>query len=351
MKAATGSKAFVANANNSYTKAVAHDYETTERAATCDENAATVKVCKNCGDTVVTEKLNSTLKHEYKLVETPVDGDCANGVTYSVVCTKCKTDGAGHYTTAEADGTRYFKGLDDELVIANYIKVPADKLQAAHKPGKLEKIADATCKKAELQAQKCTVCKKILATTIVEVGLPKDHTLEEVKTPETCQTTAKTETKCSVCGDVTKTVGGLAKADAKACDYSVWKVVKESTVFEEGMKKSACAVCGQLEPKGSSIAIAKKSVAKASNTVTAGKKKLTVKSSAANATGYRVYYKKAGAKSWKSYTKKTISLSKTFSGLSKGKYYVKVRAYAKNYDGGGQVVWGATSSTKSVKVK
>ena len=192
---------------------------------------------------------------------------------------------------------------------------------------------------------------KILAKTIVEVGLPKDHTLVEVKTPETCQTTAKTETKCSVCGTVTKTVGGLAKADAKACDYSVWKVVKESTVFEEGMKKVACSVCGQLEHEGSSIAIAKKTVAKASNTVKAGKKSFNVKSSAANATGYRVYYKKAGAKSWKSYTKKTTSLSKTFSGLSKGKYYVKVRAYAKNYDGDGQVVWGATSSTKSVKVK
>ena len=358
MEAATGAGAFVTNDENSYTKAVAHDYEVTEKAATCHANAKTVKVCKNCGDKVETMKLNTKLQHQYKVVAVPVAGDCSNGVNYTVVCTNCEASNCGvthtpQYTAVEADGTKYFTGFEGETALStsNYIKVPAAVAQAAHKPGKLEKIADATCKKGELQAQRCTVCKKILANTIVEVGLPKDHTLEEVKTPETCQTTAKTETKCSVCGEVTKTVGGLPKADAKDCDYSVWKVVKESTVFEEGMKKSACAVCGQLEEGGSSIAIAKKTVAKASNTVTAGKKKLTVKSSAANATGYRVYYKKAGAKSWKSYTKKTASLSKTFSGLSKGKYYVKVKAYAKNYAGDGLVVWGATSSTKSVKVK
>ena len=348
----------VNNANNAYTKAAAHDYEVTERAATCHANAATVKVCKNCGDKVETEKLNTKLQHTYKVVATPVDGDCSNGVTYTVVCSTCEASNCAvthtpQYTAAEADGTKYFTGFAGEpaLSTSKYIKVPAAVAQAGHKAGKLEKIADATCTKSELHAQKCTVCNKILPTTIVPVGLPKAHTLEEVVTPETCQNTAKTETKCSECGTVTKTVGGLAKADAKDCDYSAWKVVKESTVFEEGMKKSACAVCGQIEEGGSSIAIAKKTVAKASNTVKAGKKSLTVKSSAANATGYRVYYKKAGAKSWKSYTKKTTSLSKTFSGLSKGKYYVKVRAYAKNYDGDGQVVWGATSSTKSVKVK
>ena len=145
------------------------------------------------------------------------------------------------------------------------------------------------------------------------------------------------ETEVKV-AEAAKTVEEAAKSTAKTAETKVKEAAKTTA------KKAT-------EVKAAAKTTAKKTVAKASNTVKAGKKSLNVKSSAANATGYRVYYKKAGAKSWKSYTKKTTSLSKTFSGLSKGKYYVKVRAYAKNYAGDGEVVWGATSSTKSVKVK
>ena len=162
--------------------------------------------------------------------------------------------------------------------------------------------------------------------------------------------------KCTRCGEVD---GDIVTANKKAADaaeikdgkhaFDKWVVTKDSTVFEEGVKSLECSVCGVAQ--GTKDSIAKKTVAKASNTVKAGKKSFNVKSSADNATGYRVYYKKAGAKSWKSYTKKTDSLSKTFSKLSKGKYYVKVKAYAKNYAGDGEVVWGEVSSTKTVTVK
>lgn len=93
-------------------------------------------------------------------------------------------------------------------------------------------------------------------------------------------------------------------------------------------------------------------VAKATVSVKAGKKSFTVKSSAKNANGYRVFYKKSTWKKYKSVTVGTISsINKTIKNRSKGKYYVKVQAYAKNYAGDKAVVWGTTSATKSLKVK
>ncbi|MGN0038397.1 MAG: hypothetical protein ACI36Y_04580 [Coriobacteriales bacterium] len=82
-----------------------------------------------------------------------------------------------------------------------------------------------------------------------------------------------------------------------------------------------------------------------------GKGKLKVKATAKNATGFRVYYKKAGWKKYKAFTTSgTVkSLSKTFKKLSKGSYTVKVRAF--NKAKGGKVTWGAKSAAKKVSVK
>ena len=337
-----------ADASNAWLKAAAHDYVATEVPATCTENAKTVKVCKNCADEVKVEKLNTKLGHDYKVKETAVDGNCVNGVTYTVVCTRCKTDKTPQFTTSDKDGTRYFTGFQGEptLTPGNYIKVPANKASADHKLGKQEKIADATCEHGELVAQKCTVCHKVDPTTIVEVSKAKDHTLEEVVTPETCQNTKKVETKCKVCGTVVKTVGGLEKADKKACVYDAWKVVKNPTLFEEGMKKTACSVCGQLEKDGSSIAIPKLTLAKPKVNLTSTKGRMTVKASAANATGYKVTYKRYGKKATtKTYTAESIS--KTYRLLKGKKYTVTVTAFASN---GTETVTSA-AATKTITIK
>ena len=125
-----------------------------------------------------------------------------------------------------------------------------------------------------------------------------------------------------------------------------------ATVFTTGSKDGVkCSVCGEILTQPKEVAKLKVGTAKISS-LKAGKKSFTVKASAANATGYRVYYKKAGAKKYSYTTVKAKNLSKTVKKLSSGKKYtVKVKAYAKNYDGDGQVVWGALSSGKTVKVK
>ena len=81
------------------------------------------------------------------------------------------------------------------------------------------------------------------------------------------------------------------------------------------------------------------------------KGKLTVKASAKKAKGYRVYYKKAGWKAYKTFTTTgTVkSLSKTFKKLSKGSYTVKVRAFGKTATG--KIAWSAKSKAKKAAVK
>ena len=140
----------------------------------------------------------------------------------------------------------------------------------------------------------------------------------------------------------------LAKSEHKA---EVIPAVA-ATVFTTGSKDGVkCSVCGEILTQPKEVAKLKVGTAKISS-LKAGKKSFTVKASAANATGYRVYYKKAGAKKYSYTTVKAKNLSKTVKKLSAGKKYtVKVKAYAKNYDGDGEVVWGALSSGKTVKVK
>lgn len=83
--------------------------------------------------------------------------------------------------------------------------------------------------------------------------------------------------------------------------------------------------------------------------IKAGKKSIsiTIKSQkTSKATGYQIYYKKAGSKAK---YKNVTSTKKKLTGLKKGKKYtVKVRAY-KTIDG--KKVYGAYSSSKHVKVK
>ena len=375
-----------------------HVYESSKVEATCDKDAYMHKVCTVCGDEVNTPIPQTKLAHSYKVTKTAAT--CGSEEYYTIECTTCpekcgnthkvkytlagantaaantNTTGIEVYETNETAKTKTFAfdGFDHE-----FKDLPSKKLLITfstapvvnHKWGAETLLKEATCDKDAIWGYKCTECGKI-ATHEVAGKVPAEklntrlgHDLVKTETAATCGSYGFYTEQCSRCGlykdadgnvdeselknaKVVKTDKPVVKEGAK-CTFDKWVVTKDSTVFEEGVKSLECSVCGA--DGNAKTVIAKKTVAKASNTVKAGKKSFNVKSSAANATGYRVYYKKAGAKSWKSYTKKTTSLSKTFSGLSKGKYYVKVKAYAKNYDGDGQVVWGATSSTKSVKVK
>ena len=369
-----------------------HDWEIKEIAATCTQPVKEYKVCKTCGKYATTDgatedyetatktdkKDSVKLGHSY--VVKKVDATCADAAYYVAKCSACGDKKVVEPGVADAFADKDVSmWLNPMTGLASYEKkagcielpyVSAKKATDAHKYTKKVVLSEATCTDEEYVGYKCDTCGKICVHGAAAY-MPKpgkgalDHDWKKVEIPATCGDYGKTLEQCSRCSLYKKGAGttdDITEADspnnldakplvAPGAQHSFdkWVVTKASTVFEEGVKTLTCSVCGAHD--ATKTVIAKKTVAKASNTVKAGKKSFNVKSSAANATGYRVYYKKAGAKSWKSYTKKTASLSKTFSGLSKGKYYVKVKAYAKNYAGDGQVVWGATSSTKSVKVK
>ena len=355
--------------------ATGHDYEVTEVAATCDNNAYTEKVCKVCEDTVKTYKPNTKLAHSYKV--TSVDASCKGGEVYTIECTTCEDTCEDSKVVVDSPAglevfedttdvkTVLWKGKagHDTLSTKDAIKLSFTKKPVAHKYGKKELLKAADCENNEVWGYKCTECGKIATHATSTTNAPDvknntklGHDYPVVEVPATCVSKAyKIKGACTRCGEseanaaANKLAATNAAIDGAKHAGESWAVPQIAPVFDEGVKTLVCPACGV--ELGSKTVIAKKTVAKASNTVKAGKKSFNVKSSAANATGYRVYYKKAGAKSWKSYTKKTASLSKTFSGLSKGKYSVKVRAYAKNYDGDGEVVWGATSATKTVTVK
>ena len=308
-----------------------------------------------------------------------VEATCAVPGHYEISCSVCGNDyGKKSYektyvqfVSDPAKASLFLKSTGRVTASGAYgdIELPyIDPAVKNHSFTKKVVLKEATCDVNELSGFKCDVCGKMNVHNVTETaGTALGHKPEKVNVVNaTCGSAGWYNVQCSVCKkyatnkaqttwnaniDSSFDFEGDAPVVGKytKCSYDKWVVAKEATVFEEGVKSLVCSVCG--DEQGSKDSIAKKTVAKASNTVKAGKKSFNVKSSAANATGYRVYYKKAGAKSWKSYTKKTDSLSKTFSKLSKGKYYVKVKAYAKNYAGDGEVVWGEVSSTKTVKVK
>ena len=358
--------------------------------ATCTEAAKEYMVCTECGsykrvgdadDVTRTSKAEATedvkdskkLGHNY--VATKVDGDCHDTDKYTIKCTRehcpdsVKADVTReNYSTLDKGTSLYLVPTDGRVVEDNVVgsqELPyiADNTANNHKFTKKVTLKAATCTNNELVGYVCDTCGKINIHSAVVVPSSKlAHNFVKTEVAATCGEAGYSFEQCSVCKgykngnttskelvDACKTEIKPVVKDGAKCTFDKWVVTKKPTVFEKGVEALECSVCGADGEHRTSID--KLTVAKASNTVKAGKKSFSVQSSAANATGYRVYYKKAGAKSWKSYTKKTDSLSKTFSKLSKGKYYVKVKAYAKNYAGDGEVVWGATSSTKTVKVK
>lgn len=147
-------------------------------------------------------------------------------------------------------------------------------------------------------------------------------------------------------GKYTKMPGALS-ADGKSYVFSTGHFSTYAVMSEE---EANAAIAEQEKAEAAALAAAKPA-APSVKLASLAKGKLTVKASAKKAKGYRVYYKKAGWKAYKTYTTSgTVkALSKTFKKLSKGTYTVKVRAFGKT--AAGKIAWGAKSKAKKVAVK
>ncbi len=361
---------------------------------TCKEDGYEAAYCEGCGlyakkdaltvknyDDTTSDKLDSTVGTKiadavgHKLNVVKKDATCKVPGHYEISCSVCGDKygkGAGEctYVEFEKDSSKtpapLYLNTKTGKVKANgdYGDMKLDYIDPAVKGHSFSKkvvLKEATCTVNELSGFKCDTCGKIDVHHVTETaGSALGHKAEKVNVEAaTCEKDGSYNVQCSACKkyavdkDKTEWTKDLDRAylfeNGKKlggkCDFTKWVVEKDSTVFEEGIKHLECTKCGAAN--AGKFPIEKKTVAKASVTLKAGKNRFTVKASAANATGYKVVYKRAGKKA----ITKVVdaeNLSKTYTKLAKGKKYtVKVTAFASN---GTDTVYGATT-TKTVKTK
>ena len=161
---------------------------------------------------------------------------------------------------------------------------------------------------------------------------------------------------CEKCGFVTLKGNVIPKLGVEKPTEPTTPVVCAHTTVVKGAAKASyfadgytgdttCVKCGVVTVKGSKIA--KLTLKTPSFKLTKGKKQFKVKYTAVSgATGFQVKYKLKGK--WKTKTYKTTkTVTKAIKKLKKGKYSVKVRAFATQ---GKLKVYSAWSKTKKVKV-
>jgi len=364
------------------TTTATHDWEKTHVAATCDHAGYNKFVCKVCGDTKANEDLSKTepkLAHSYKV--TKKAATCETEDTYAVECTTCEKECTAHkgtYTLAQLKAafpaaevvadtkakteTVYWPGYDNELKGNTKIAMTFSTAPMTHHKWLPDvEVKAATCTADALYGQKCVNCNKYnLASVYTKTGTKLGHNFVKHETAATCGTAGYYIEQCSRCneykldatGATTKEFDAAKKivtakpvvAAGTKCTFDKVVILKDSTVFEEGVKTFECSKCGARDTAKESIA--KKTVGKSVVKLTTTKGKMTVKGSAANATGYKVTYKRAGKKAvTKTYTAKSIS--KTYRLLKGKKYTVTVTAFATN----GTDTVNGTTVTKTITIK
>ena len=186
-----------------------HEYTSVVTEPTCTEMGFTTYTCK-CGDSYVSDETE------------------AKGHTYS-----------DWKVVKEATETE--TGLKEKECIICNDKVTEEISKLSHTHNYTETVVDATCVDKGYKEYTCT-CGDTYREEIEALG----HTEVEVEGKEaTCTEAGKTAgKKCSVCGEVT-----VPQTDINPLGhtYGEWKVVKEATETEEGLKERKCNNCNELE--------------------------------------------------------------------------------------------------------
>ena len=186
-----------------------HEYTSAVTEPTCTETGFTTYTCK-CGDSYVSDETE------------------AKGHTYS-----------DWKVVKEATETE--TGLKEKTCIICNDKVTEEISKLSHTHNYTETVVDATCTEKGYKEYTCT-CGDTYKEEIEALG----HTEVEVAGKEaTCTKAGKTTgKKCSVCGEVT-----VPQTDINPLGhtYGEWKVVKEATETETGLKERKCNICNELE--------------------------------------------------------------------------------------------------------
>jgi len=369
-----------------------HKWETVTKEATCKENKKVAAVCTVCGKYTKTEEVkhaNPTVYDTFADAATEVTGT-AKGHDLHAEAVKATCEVPAHYVIScktcgkKYDGVKYYEFDKDKDAKSVYLNSATGQVRSSapmlkdfelkyldptvahHKMSKDRVVLkEADCEVGQLMGYKCETCGKLdVHNPVVTPNTVVGHKPAKVNGhAATCGTKGTYMVQCEVCKKYAKkekydvndsddwgknehefTSAPAVVGDHAKCDFSKWVVVKDSTVFEEGVKELHCAKCGAVD--GSKAPVAKKTVGKSVVKLTSTKGRMTVKASAANATGYKVTYKRAGkAEVTKTYTAENIS--KTYRLLKGKKYTVTVTAFASN---GTDTVEGA-AVTKTITIK
>ena len=228
------------------TEALGHSYSdwVVVKEATEDEEGLKEKECSICNEKV-TEEI-SKLEHTHNYTETVVDATCVDKGYKEFTCTcgdsyvSDETEAKGHtYSDWKVvkEATETEEGLKEKTCSVCNDKVSEAIAKLAHTHNYTETVVDATCTTKGYTTYICS-CGDTYKEEIEALG----HTEVEVAGKEaTCTESGKTAgKKCSVCGEVT-----VPQTDINPLGhtYGEWKVVKEATETEEGLKEKECSIC------------------------------------------------------------------------------------------------------------
>ncbi len=391
-----GIRTFVCSCGDSYTEAVAvtdDHIEVADQAipATCTELGLTEgSHCSACG-TVIKRQTAVARKAHTVVIDEAIPATCTEpGLTEGSHCSVCETV-IKRQTAAERKAHTV---VIDEAIPATctepgltegshcsacgtVIKRQTAVARKAHTVV-IDEAIPATCTEPGLtEGSHCSVCETVIKRQILAAKKP--HSEKSLTTKATFSGDGKIESKCSVCGYISKitvisrpvtvtlsdtvyTYNGKVKNPAVTVKDSKGKALKKDVdyvVSYSGKRKSVGTYTVTVTFKGKysgtkklsfDIVPAKVAISK----LTAGKSQFTAAWKAvSDVTGYEIEYSTSSKFTVKTTKKAKIKKAKTakitLKKLTKGKkYYVRIRAY-KTVNG--KVLYGAWSTAKSVKVK
>ncbi|MBR6669457.1 MAG: hypothetical protein IKL31_01765, partial [Ruminococcus sp.] len=189
---------------------------TTTKEPTCTDEGLMEGKCTECGDTVSTKPIPPTGgSHTFNgSFVTSIEPTCTSVGERVGHCTKC-----GQIVTRSA--------------------IP----KTEHDYGVWTVGQEATCTRPGYKYRICKNCPQREYESIIIPGHSFNGSFETTIEP-TCKTTGEKVGKCTRCGKVVTRVTLPVKHDF---NYPNWKVIREATCTENGMKKRECMICHKVE--------------------------------------------------------------------------------------------------------
>lgn len=214
---------------------------------TCTEDGEITYTCTGCGKTY-TEPVSAS-GHTYSDGVITIEPECEALGEKTYYCTKCgdsyteELPATGH--DYETTTIREATCTQDGLIMYECKNNPAHTYsepipKTGHDDGEWTTVKDATYTVSGLRELRCTKCKVLLDTEILEI-LPHEHAYTLIsETAPTCVNDGVKVYTCDVCGDT-------YEEPVKSIGHSYeWKVTKPASCTEHGLESNTCVACGDV---------------------------------------------------------------------------------------------------------